>query len=146
MTIELHLYPAERLALTEFLSRHLPQITGVGRGKETVEILVLQEYVQNPATWNTDSWARRRSNKRFRFKMRHVVAKVLHQLMQQVALSPAEQLFLAQLDLALINLSNQPVGIRQFLLSQGARLLSTPEQTAKSSFEGFTPETIFIFQ
>ena len=133
MTIELHLYPAERLALTEFLSRHLPQITGAVN--ETVEVLVLQEYVQNQATWNTDSWAGRRSNKRFRFRLRHAVARVLHQLMQQVSLSPAEQLFLARLDLALVNRNNHPVGVSQLLLRQGA----DPLKAGQSAMTGFNP-------
>ncbi|OIN56803.1 hypothetical protein [Arsenicibacter rosenii] len=118
MNLELHLYPAERLALAEFLKRHLQYIYVTETRKLTIEVLVLQEYVQQRSAWNLESWHRKRHNKRFRFKIRLVVAKVLHQLMQRVPLSVAEQSFLNQLDIALVNLGNRPLSVYQVILSQ----------------------------
>lgn len=118
MNLDLLLYPAERLALVEFLKRHLQYIYITEPRKLTVDVLVLQEYMQQRSTWNLDSWHRKRHNKRFRFKIKLMVAKVLHQLMQRVPLSVAEQSFLNQLDIALVNLGNIQLSVYQVILSQ----------------------------
>ncbi len=118
MILDMHVYPAERIALAAFLRRHLQHIYVTEARKLTIEVLVLQDYAQQRATWHLDSWYRKPHNKRFRFRIKLVVAKVLHQLMQKVPLSAAEQSFLNQLDTALINMSSKPLTIYQLILSQ----------------------------
>lgn len=118
MLIELHLYPAERLALAEYLKRHLARIFVLDTSKLTVELLVLQEYVKQRSTWSTGAWRRKQPNKRFRFKLKLSVAKVLHQLMRQTPLYVFEQAFFSALNLALVNFDKHSIGIHDVLLSQ----------------------------
>jgi hypothetical protein len=105
--ITLKLTRTEFLSMILFLRKHTAGQEDVQLAYQSTIMLVLMDYL---ATWTSlrlVAWSQRRPDKKFRLSLKPVVARTLHQEMQHAKLTPHQQLFLNELDLAIVS-HNRP--------------------------------------